>query len=296
MTLFIGSHGGYYELKEPFLSDNFSVPYYIHNREVFVPTTKYIEKEMSNYVDDNLPICINKFEDLKNEGFEIEYTVKDIITDISDDSPSIMIKMPVTIKNANTINKFRNFEIGDDIAIDLNQKYELSKEIINLIGKDSNKLCLSCLLKIAQENNVQVEIIKYLDTSFIFIITDEINPNFNLTFAVKFDDINCDKLDIITSPVFIEQCNEIGDDEDDPKIGDIPDLKAKVNERFEYRIEADGNNLVFEDYSELFKISKEGVFSFIPNIGQIGNHSIWISAENIQGRQKFKNFRLDVSG
>ena len=68
-----------------------------------------------------------------------------------------------------------------------------------------------------------------------------------------------------------------------PLVEDIPDMHAPIDETFEYQVEATDfldRELEFEDDSDLFDISPEGLISFVPSAGDEGEHNITITVSN----------------
>src|SRR3989338_10270654 len=70
--IYIGRRGGYYQLRKPYIKNkNFDAPFYLYGFIDYSPSLEDIEKEISEYINNNLPICINNFEEFKKLGFDI---------------------------------------------------------------------------------------------------------------------------------------------------------------------------------------------------------------------------------
>lgn len=299
----IGRQGGYYELKKPYLIDgNFKLPYYVVENLDFSPSIDIIENEISKYISNNLPFCINNFEEFKKQGFNIEQIELQSDTNIELNSVSFDVDFPITIKKDNKISKIENFKVIID-KVPLSSIHKVSKEIATLQLQESTSVCLSCLYKLAEENNLYIDIIQYQNNSLIFNIRDYnitedniIKSPYNYTFAVKLEDISCNNFIGTEDQFFIQKCVDelIKNSTKEIQIEDVPDLQISVNETFYYKINVNGSKLAFYDYSELFDITNNGVIIFIPNLEQIGNHSVWISVKDILGNEKFKNFNIEV--
>ena len=299
----IGRHGGYYELKKPYLIDeNFKLPYYAVENLDFSPSLNVIENEISKYLDNNLPICINNFEEFKEQGFEIKQNKAKFETKIEQSSVSFDVNFPITIKKVNRIQKIEKFS-GYIPNFHLKSINDVNKIIISQQIQNPNSVCLSCLYELAEENNLYIDLIKYSNSSLIFDIRDYnitedniIKSPYNFTFAVKLLDISCDNFIRTDDIFFIQRCVEelIKNSTKEIQIEDIPDFQISINKTFYYKINVNGSQLAFYDYSELFNISNEGVISFVPNSEQIGNHSIWVSVKDILGNEEFKNLHIEV--
>jgi hypothetical protein len=177
------------------------------------------------------------------------------------------------------------------------------KEIISQQTENPNSVCLSCLYDLAGQKNLFIDIIKYGDDSIIFQIEDYnvsedniIKRPYNYTFAVKLMNISCDNFVRSDDDLFIQRCadEKIANSIQEIKFEEIPDFRLKIGQSFEYAVKAEGKNLIFSDYSWLFDISPSGLIKFTPDLGQIGNHTVFISAKDVLGNEKFKNFIIEI--
>jgi len=303
--LFIGKQGGYFELKKPYLKDdNFNLPYYFYEDSGIVPSAKDIEKEISKYINNNLPTCINNFEEFRKLGFEIEY--QDISANVmmGQDSVSFSVNFPLIIKKDGSIHKIENFVVTI-YNMPLRKINNLSKEIINLQLQDKDSICLSCLYDLGEKNDLFIDITEYLDNTLIFDLraynTDlGISPDtpYNFTFAVKHKGMSCDNLAAIDDFIFITECIEAKKEELSTEIivENIPDFGIKVGEEFFYDINATGKNLIFEDFTDLFEIDKlSGIVKFTPKDEQIGLHQIWITVFDLNDNKNYGNFEINIT-
>lgn len=301
----IGKQGGYFELKKPYLKDdNFNLPYYFYEDLDFVPSAKDIEKETSKYINNNLPACINNFEEFKKLGFEIEY--KEISTNvlIEQDSVSFSVNFPLIIKKEGSIHKIENF-IATIYNMPLRKINNVSKEIINLQLQDKDSICLSCLYDLGEKNDLFIDITEYLNNTLIFDLRAynadlAISPDtpYNFTFAVKHKGMSCDNLAAIDDFIFITECIEAKKEELSTEviIENIPNFEIKVGEEFFYDIDATGKNLIFEDFTDMFEIDKlSGIVKFTPKDAQIGLHQIWIRVFDLNDNKNYRNFEINIT-
>ncbi|MBI2653553.1 hypothetical protein HYX02_01955 [Candidatus Woesearchaeota archaeon] len=301
----IGKHGGYYNLKKPYLFDeNFKLPYYVEKGLDFSPSVNDIEAEISKYMDANLQSCINNFDEFKKQGFDIKQGKLKSNTIIGLDSVSINVNFPVVTKKGDALISLNDFKTVVDLP--LLRIHNISREIVKEQIQNPNSVCISCLYDLGEENNLNVDVVNYENTSSLvfeisyFNVTEDniIKSPYNFTFAVRLFDVSCENFAGVDDSYFVEQCAEerIRSSTQEIQIQEVPDLQAKVGQLFNYRIIAIGKNLRFEDYTELFDIKQDGNIEFIPTIEQIGNHSIWVNVKDIFERESFVNFNVEVFG
>ena len=299
--ILIGKQSGYYELKKPYLKyENFNLPYYLYNNIDFSPSIKDIEKEISKYVDNNLHLCINNFEDFKQQGFDITNDKIKSTTNIGMNSISFDINFPITIKKENNIQRISNFNALLDNS-NLYKIHKVSKEITNLQYKEPNKLCLSCLYDLGIKNDLYIDVIEYSNNSLIFNIRDynfSVTKIYNFTFAIKYPEVSCENLAGVDDFTFLNECLEAEKKRlsNEIKLENIPDFNVKIDELFFYDVNATGKNIIFEDFTDLFEINKSsGIIQFTPKNEQIGLHNIWIRAYDLAGDEDKTNFEINIT-
>src|SRR3989338_760944 len=281
--------------------ENFNLPYYVYENLDFSPSISDIEKEISKYVDNNLKSCLKDFEKFKKQGFEIKQGEIKYDTAIERSSVLIKVDFPIAIKKEDKTIKLNEFKIKIDSP--LSKIFNLTKEMVVIQLEDIDSVCLSCLYQLTNRNNLYLDIFDYDDSSLIFSIKDYnikednlIKSPYTYNFAIKALNISCDNFVGTDDMFFIEMCadNLIKNLSKEIQIEDIPNFQVKFSEQFYYKVHALGTNLSFDDYSELFDITNNGIINFTPNFEQIGNHSLWIGVKDILGNQKFTNFNIEV--
>ena len=300
----IGKHGGYYQLKKPYLIDeNFKLPYYVVENLDFSPSLNVIQNEISKYIDNNLPICINNFEEFKNQGFEIiqEEIKSDINIELN--SISFNVNFPITIKKDDTIQEIKNFKVRIE-QIPLSSIHKVSREITKLQLQEPTSVCLSCLYGLGEKSNLYIDIVEYKNNTLIFDVraynTSIIFPEefpYNFTFAAKYPEVSCDNLGLVDDFIFLNECLEAKKKElsNEIIIEDIPNFEIQAGEEFFYDINATGKNFVFEDFTNLFDIDKiSGIIRFTPKNEEIGLHQIWIRAFDSIGNEDYENFKINI--
>ncbi len=168
----IGMQGGYYVLPE---KDSFdlmwiSIPYYYDRGRFLMPSDAEINKQLGLYVNDNLPDCLNE---INFSGFTLDYPSKFLTTAVvKPDEVVFRIDMPVTI--AREGKTFRLNLRDNEIVVDskLFEMIEIAKYITGSHKEDPDRICISCVEKMASERKMRVDIMNFNEdkaTSLIVI-------------------------------------------------------------------------------------------------------------------------------
>ena len=144
-----------------------------------MPSKESIERELSNYINDQLFFCTKSFVDFPSfmvKQGKIASNVK-----INQDKVIFNVKYPLTIKKTEiiyNINEFNNI----NIPIRLGVIYNVTNQIINDQLKDKKNVCISCVANLGIENDLDIELNKYDGDEIIFYIKD----NKSLFYEYKF--------------------------------------------------------------------------------------------------------------
>lgn len=300
--IWIGQHGGYFELPNYAIeSYQKELAYYFHIDSDIMPSKEEIEKELSKYVDEKIPACINDFIDFKKQGFEIKQGKIKVNTLIKQRNVLFQMDFPLTIKKGEKETKLSSFS-NSVKNIRLNTIYEVSKKIIEKQMRNANSLCLSCLLNLSLTNGLSINLNKQYNNTIIITIddfhSDVDSLPYKFIFANKYEIYSCSNMPADPDNDFLLNCldQEIEKLDYELYINDVPDMVVFVNQTFYYKIDATGLNISFIDYSKLFNISeKTGIISFEPKISQIGSHDVWINVKDQIGNEKYLNFILNIT-
>ncbi len=166
----IGQTSGYYILPK----ENFQeiTAYYYYNKQNLVPSIEKIESEINKYIEQESENCkIEKF------GSELETNANTIIKN--------NIETEITIKQDITYND-QEYKIKEtyknEYDIALRKLRKVAEEIIDLQVKDPKNICYSCILELADSNNIKIDITSFENT-ILFILTDE---DYIFTFANQY--------------------------------------------------------------------------------------------------------------
>ena len=165
---YIGLYGGYYNVPEPkvvyFFDD---VPYYAYKGENRMPSLSVIEAEISNYIIDILPECING---LNIENVKIEGEIDFVDTSIGKDGVSIYINYPISIVKGDSTTVVSEFRTK--VPVRLDTIYQIASNITQEKIINQGALCVDCLVDEASLNNVFIDVLSYENDTLIFTIFD----------------------------------------------------------------------------------------------------------------------------
>ncbi len=170
----VSSQGGYYQLPR----DNFAeiTAYYYIKGQKTMPSLRKVGSEIAAYVEDNLDGCTPK-----EDKLQIEVTEKRAMVDILDDSVNFKIIYNVKI----TFNN-KEYQINEPYEtihfLNLKKAYGIAEQITNIQVQDQENICFSCILQLAEENNIKINI-NSLDSSLLFTIEDR---DYRFNFANQY--------------------------------------------------------------------------------------------------------------
>jgi len=173
----VGDGGGYYF--SPNLSTSSGIAYYSINGKILMPSKEDVEKEISYYLNQKLFFCTKNFVDFPN--YEIIQGEIDTKADIRGDKIVLNVNYPVTVSNGGNTERFEDFKT--EIPVRMGTVYDSIYEFMN---SSLDSVCLSCLLEIAEENDLYVDMLDYDDETIIFIFSDENSKINDKTFAWVF--------------------------------------------------------------------------------------------------------------
>src|SRR3989338_751037 len=163
---FVGSKGGYYN--DPDFGVDYlyrKVPYYYYLGNDVMPTIRFVEESISDYIEDGISSCINDF--VAFPGLEIIGGDANVNTILNENKVSFNLNYPIAVKKGNQ--STANLE---DFAIELHVRfidlYAAGAQITELQIEDSDNICLSCLADTAIENNVSINLENYDKETILF--------------------------------------------------------------------------------------------------------------------------------
>jgi len=168
----IGIQGGYYKKPEKYSDLGWTfIPYYYYKGEFLMPNKSVIENELSNYLDDKVPECLNQiyFKDV-----ELKYENIKTKTSILRGKTVFNIDMPLSIIKGDKIVKI---ELKDYPVVYNSSLYDIIEvaDFITKSHKENEKMvCVNCVSSLIKEKNLYVDFLNYpKDKSDVLVIISE---------------------------------------------------------------------------------------------------------------------------
>lgn len=186
----LGRQGGYYNIPDsistPVITE--SLAYYYLNKSILTPSTQTIEKELEKYVSNNIDGCLSY---LTEKGFTIQKGNKSVTAKILNKEVNVEVTYPLRLEKHGTSGDLKNFPAT--IKSNIKKLQETSSQIVETYSQKAGFTCLTCIDKLANENNVHIQIAypALLSGKNIteFLLTDkeyeEANHNMTLRFVVE---------------------------------------------------------------------------------------------------------------
>jgi len=180
----VGEQGGYFIIfDEPSMEGR--IPYYVYEGTNLVPTKEKVEAQISGFVKQELSYCILNFKDFQKQ-YNISHNLRRVETKLVNSGVSISLDYPITLNKDNSAISLDDFKIL--LPLDLNKEILVSRDIAENIISEKEGFCISCIYDIAKNNNVQVDMLDYGEST-IFSITDDSNKlnnqSYKWSFAIK---------------------------------------------------------------------------------------------------------------
>ena len=164
---FNSQKGGYYLSNKISTDDN--IAYHYYKDKIIMPSNAVIEKELSNYINDNLVYCTNNF--ISFSGFKVNESKVNSVVNLDSNKISVNVNYPLEIYRGKTSFKLNNYKYEQDSKLFLD--YDVANKIVNLHNKNKQNICLSCIGDLASQNNLTIDINDYDNNTVIFTINDK---------------------------------------------------------------------------------------------------------------------------
>lgn len=165
----IGIQGGYYNKPTNYHDMQWAfIPYYYDKGTINYPSKEKIETELSNYIDNNLELCLQKI-DFQN--FELKYEPSSTITKINPSETKFTTKLPIIIEHENNKVDFNLENHPITINSSLYEIIELAEYITESHKENSELMCINCITEIAKDKKLYVDFISFQkDTTLVMIL------------------------------------------------------------------------------------------------------------------------------
>ncbi len=175
--------GGYNNEPEKYFS--FSpvfFPYYYNEGEILIPSIDLIEKEMADYVDENLVSCFNQ---TKLSDFNLSYDEPSTKVEISRNKISYIVDMSVKLEKGE---KTLLFELEENpVYYDSNflNLYETAKFYVEDIKENQGYYCISCIGEMAVNKELYFYILPLFEDMNLIMVAEKGNEPLILNFITK---------------------------------------------------------------------------------------------------------------
>jgi hypothetical protein len=167
---YIGLYGGYYNVPEPKVTYFFDdVPYYVYQGENKMPSLSVIEAQISDYMTDILPECVNA---LNIEGIKIEGNINFVNASIGKDSVLFYVNYPISLIKGDSTTVVSEFRTK--VPVRLDTIYQIASNITQEKIINQGDLCVDCLVDEASSNNIFIDVLSYENNTLIFTIFDNV--------------------------------------------------------------------------------------------------------------------------
>ncbi len=275
---FVSLQGGYYHVPEPAEDYVFvQIPYYFDVGQKHFPTKEIIAQQIELYVEDKMETCLNDFVAFKNQGYT--FREEEMKADVRlEKNINFELEYPLQIQKGESIKEFNHF--SHTLPVDFEDVYSTIEQAVSEQEKNANFVPLGYLSVASQEANFTFEA-GYRDNdvvvySFIFNRYQIDERKFAFAFASRYD------------------WAELAAKRELDYVQEIEDQRCYAGDICSYNLNIYNDAFLFEDYTALFDISREGKIQFIPQEKDTGTHTILVRIYDDAGNEKFITFSLVV--
>ena len=268
--------GGYFNVSNGVHYMFTDVPYYFYLGKSRVPSRSVFELELEKYIDMELPNCINMSE-FEKSGYSFEFEKVKSQVSLGKDI-SVVINYPIKITKNDKTYLLSKFSYAS--YFNFNKIYSVISKFSDEQNKNPDFMPIGYLPYLAEEEGFTFDItyVNQTEVIYSFVFSDLYSENettvFN--FASKY------------------KWNLFYDTQKKVEIEEIGYHKAFSGREFTYSVKAKGENLKFDDYTNLFDIDPLGNIKFTPTNEEAGTYEILIKAYDSNGNSDTKLMLLDI--
>lgn len=178
--------GGYnHEPEKHFSFSPVFFPYYYHEGDIFIPSIDVIEKEMAEYVDENLIFCI---EEIDSSGFNISYGESITEVKIGEEEVTYVVDMSIVLKNdeSSVVLELKDGPVY--YSSNFLKLYEISEFYVEDLKDDPNYYCISCVGEMALNSNLYFYVVPMVDDVKLVMVFEKGDEPLRLNFVTKLED------------------------------------------------------------------------------------------------------------
>lgn len=255
-----------------FLTFERALPYYLLNGKKVMPSKGDIEKQLAQYVSENLPFCTD-FSGFVSQGMTIAEGAVTAKTTIAKDRVLVDITYPLEITmetKVTTLSKFRGetkSRLFDLLAV--------AEKMIGIIEKNPERANLPAFARLNSQHSVMISVLPFDKDTMVYSIYDD-DEKFWIDHAPLIWWFGVRD----TRP----RKDAVGSGSNPPRILNLKDFVLRRSVPFEYDVEAfdaDNDAVTFTSNNPSIPISADGLFSFTPLT--TGTFAVKIIATDIHG-------------
>lgn len=171
--VFIGQHGGYYDLPDGY-DPRFSLPYYFYEDDSTYPSQQEVEEHISEYVNRGLFFCTRNFVPFREQGVDVRPGEVQATTKLFDEKARVEIVYPLTITQRDASTALSRFSV--EIPSRVKIANAVAREFMVFQEENPDVICISCLVGLALDNDLRVEMYFVREGEIMFTIVDEKIP------------------------------------------------------------------------------------------------------------------------
>jgi len=181
---YIALQGGYNKIpvENSLIYFTDQVPYYYISGKKSMPSMERVERELGNYIQENLDSCLN-FSSFEEQGFNITKGNLTVSTVISENKVSINAIYPLSIKKGEETSVLREFDT--EVTSNIQKLYSASEEVLNLYSVKPGFLCLTCLNTVSKKYDLETKATPLSDNNIIWFLLSDSQSELNWRFVVQ---------------------------------------------------------------------------------------------------------------
>jgi hypothetical protein len=253
----LGEQGGYITPPEnSFITTRYTIGYGFSSNKTTLPSIEEMQQQISEYLQQMLPVCTAKFETFTNEGMQINEGNISVETRIFQDDILLSINYPISILKNEKENKLQNFVTR--VPVRLGRDYNAASQIIR---ENQDGFAITDIIF----PDMDVSLLPAAADTLVVSILDEKsvieNDSFVFMFAYELSTNRKPVLDEIPNPVFMSG----------------EEMYLQVN-----ATDTDGDKIIYSTNSTEFKMNPDSG-EITGTAPAVGNYDVKIIAEDGNG-------------
>ncbi len=266
----LGLQGGRIYLPDDYAITAYSnVNYAFVEENITLPSTAFMESDLSEYVKNNIDSCIDNFNPFRQQGYDVFAGMPVVSTQVLDSAVVVSLTYPIKLSKAESIVTLSDFILT--VPVRLGHIHSVVSSILQETKKNPDRISASSLLKY----DVNITIIPIDSSSILYYVTDvkseADNKAYTFLFAVKY------KLNNPPEILMPDKLNLV----------DSAAVNIKLNV-----FDADGDVMAYSDDTAMFDVSRDGLISFTPEV--VGVFNVTFIVEDSHGASASKTIEFNV--